>query len=463
MGTDIAIIGSGPAGYSVAFRAADLGKKVTLIECRQNLGGVCINDGCIPTKALLYVSRLMEESKEFSKCGVDFGTPKVDIKELAAWKNLVVNRLNKVLAILAKQKNIAVISGTAKFASPNRIVVGEKKEEVVVDFQNAVIATGSRALNLAVAPKDDRIVNSTDLLDLKDVPKELLVVGGGAIGLEMAAIYNSLGSKITIVELDDHLLSALDEDLSEPIYKNITKKYKQILLGTKITKMEAKFFGIDVTFQNKSGVTSKQRFNKVLVAIGRIPNSESIDANKAGVELNDKGFIIVDAKYRTSAPHIYAIGDVISNPMLAHKAIFEGRLVGEIIAGYKDSLISNHIPNVIYTDPGVATVGVLERDAQHLNIKYTKKIFRWSSNGRSLTLNSQEGLTKLIFESNTHKLIGGAIVGSNSGELVSEIALAIENKLTAEDIAQTIHPHPALSETIKLAAEDFLGIITDYF
>lgn len=463
METDIAILGSGPAGYSAAFRASDLGKKVVLIERYNDLGGVCINVGCIPAKALLYITKLLGDSKDFTKCGVDFRRPKINLKELESWKLSIVSRLGKVLAILAKQRSIEVVKGYGKFLSSSQIEVKSESEDVLIEFKNAIIAAGSSPIKIPFLPEDKRIITSTDALILTDIPNKFLIIGGGAIGLEVASIYDALGSKVTIVESKDQLVDVVDKDIVEPMYQRILKKYEQILLNTKVTKVEAKFFGLEVTLEHKDGKSEVRRFDKILVAVGRQPNGNLIGAENAGINVDEKGFIIVDEKLRTNVPNIFAAGDIISHPLLAHKAIFEGRFAAEIIAGKETSIKSKNIPNVIYTDPGIATVGLSEKETIQNNMKYTKKVFPWAANGRSLTINRQEGITKLLFDSETHKIIGGSIVGTNAGELIAEIAMAIENGLTAENVASTIHPHPALSETIMLAAEDFLGTIGDYY
>lgn len=460
--TEIAILGGGPAGYSAAFRAADLGKRVILIERYPSLGGVCLNVGCIPAKALLCVAKLIEDANDFAKVGVDLGKPKINLGKLYNWKDSVVQRLSVSLNVLIRQRGIEVLTGTGKLISPNQFSVQTKKGEVVVEFEKAIIAAGSSSVKLSFLPDDERIVDSTDLLKLKEVPKEFLIIGGGVIGLEMAAIYHSLGSKITVVEAKDQLISSSDRDIIQPLFDFISKKYKQILLNTKVTKVEQKMFGLEVTFEHRDGRTETQRFDKILVAVGRKPNGNLVGAENVGIKVDDFGFIGVDERYCTNIPNIYAAGDIVSNPMLAHKAIFEGQYIADIIAGKKDVIFPKNIASVAYTDPEVAEIGLTETAAIENKIKYSKVVFPWTINGRSLTINRQEGLTKLLFETYTHKIIGGAIVGSNAGELISEIALAIETGLTAEDIASTVHPHPTLSETTMLAAQSFLGTIVDY-
>ncbi|MCL5260103.1 MAG: dihydrolipoyl dehydrogenase [Gammaproteobacteria bacterium] len=463
--TEVVVLGSGPGGYSAAFRAADLGKKVTLIERYESIGGVCLNVGCIPSKALLHAAKLLDETKEMAAHGIEFGDPKVDINKLKAWKDSVVKKLTMGLRSLARQRKVEIITGVGKFSSANSIEVEtqKQKEKVLVNFKNAIIATGSSPVKLPFIPDDPRVIDSTAALLLTDIPKEMLVIGGGIIGLEMATVYNALGSKITVVEFMDQLVPGADKDVVKPLQQFVTKKYAKIMLETKATQVVAKSDGLWVTLSGKNAPEEALRFDRVLVAVGRKPSGKLINAEKAGVFVNEKGFIPVDNKMCTNVPHIFAIGDVVGNPMLAHKAVPEGRLAAEVIAGKNHTWAAKCIPNVAYTDPEIATVGLTETEAQQKNISYEKGVFPWMASGRSQSLGRSEGMTKLLFEPVSKKILGGAIVGPNAGELIAEVALAIEMQATAANIAHTIHPHPTLSETIMMAAEIFEGTITDLF
>jgi dihydrolipoamide dehydrogenase len=461
--TDIAVLGGGPGGYNAAFRAADLGKKVTLIEQEQNLGGVCLNAGCIPSKTLLHTAYVLDEVKRLSEYGIDFAAPNIDLNQLHKAKDNIVKKLTLGLKELARKRNIVVVKGYGAFASPNELVVKDAVGDLSkISFTNAIIATGSTPIELPFAPKDSRIMDSTAALNLHEIPKNLLIVGGGYIGLEMATFYCAFGSRVTVVEQAGELLPGVDPDLIEPWKKyNKNKNYK-ILLATKVTKVEAKEAGLLVTFAASAPKTKieSEMFDRVLVAIGRKPHSQ-IGLDKAGITTDQKGFIVVNHNMQTNVPHIFAVGDVIGSPMLAHKASREGKIVAEIIAGLKPPVSPNNVPGVIYTDPEIATVGLTESFANLHNVPYEKAVFPWQASGRSLSLGRKEGLTKLLLEPKSKKIMGGAVVGSNASELITEITMAIQLGLTVDKIAGVIHPHPTLSETIMLAAEMSLGTITD--
>lgn len=462
--TELVVIGSGPGGYTAAFRAADLGKKVILVERYDNIGGVCLNVGCIPSKALLHAAKVIDEAHEMAESGVTFGKPKVDSKKLRDWKNSVVNKLTGGLKMLAKQRKVEIMQGVAKFTSPNEIEITAKDGKTdTVQFENAIIAVGSRPVKLPFLPEDDRIMDSTGALELEDVNANMLVIGGGIIGLEMATVYQALGAEITIMEFMDQIIPGVDNDVVMPLYKRIKNKYKNIYLKTKVTKVEAKKDGLYVTFEGDNAPAKPEKFDRILCAVGRVSNGKDIAADKAGVKVDERGFVIVDKQMRTNVPHIFAIGDVVGNPMLAHKAIPEGRVAAEVIAGLKHFFDPKCIPSVAYTDPEIAWVGVTETEAKKNGIKYGKGVFPWAASGRSLSIGRSEGLTKLLIDESTHRVIGAGIVGTNAGELVAEVALAIEMGCDVEDIALTIHPHPTLSETVAMAAEVFEGTITDLY
>lgn len=462
--TEVVVIGSGPGGYTAAFRAADLGKKVILVERYETLGGVCLNVGCIPSKALLHAAKVLEEAHEVSEIGINFNKPTVDIEKLNQWKDKnVVGRLTGGLKMLAKQRQVQVVEGVAKFIDKNKIEVTGPQGKTQITFENAIIAVGSRPVKLPFIPEDPRIMDSTGALKLEDTKSKMLVIGGGIIGLEMTTVYNALGSKITVVELMDQLIPGADRDVVAPLQKFVSKKYENILLETKVTKVEAKKEGLLVTFEGKNAPAEPQLFDRILVAVGRRPNGDQIDADKAGVKVDERGFIPVDKQMRTNVSHIFAIGDVVGNPMLAHKAMPEGRIAAEVIAGKKHYFDAKCIASVAYTDPEVAWVGLTENDAKKQNIEYGKGVFPWAASGRALSIGRTEGLTKVIFDEKTHRIIGAGIVGPNAGELIGELALAIEMGCDAEDIALTIHPHPTLSETVMLATEVFEGTITDLY
>jgi len=461
--TEVVVLGSGPGGYTAAFRASDLGKKVILIERYENIGGVCLNVGCIPSKALLHSAKVLEEAHEMAQCGIEFGKPKIDTKKLRDWKNKVVSRLTGGLKALAKQRKVEIVQGVGKFISKNQIEVETSQGKKIIQFENAIIAVGSRPVKLPFLPDDPRIMDSTGALELAETTGKMLVIGGGIIGLEMATVYDALGAEITIVELMDQIIPGADKDVVMPLYKRIQKRYKNILLKTKVTKVEAKKDGLYVTFEGEGAPDKPERFDRILSAVGRRPNGDQMAAEKAGVKVDERGFVSVDKQLRTNVPNIYAIGDVCGNPMLAHKAIPEGRVAAEVIAGKKHYFDPTCIPSVAYTDPEVAWVGVTENEAKAKGIKYGKGVFPWAASGRALSIGRDEGLTKLIIDETTHRVIGGAAVGPNAGELIAEIGLAIEMGCDVEDIGLTIHPHPTLSETIAMAAEVFEGTITDLY
>ncbi len=469
---DVVVLGAGPGGYTAAFRAADLGMKVALIERWPTLGGVCLNVGCIPSKALLHAAKVIEEAEEMHVAGISFGKPKIDRTKLLEWKNKVVGRLTGGLAMMSKQRKVEVIRGTGVFTSPHEIEVSDTATAVgqqsapksggrKVSFAKCIIAAGSESIKLPGLPDDPRIIDSTGALDL-DLPKRMLVVGGGIIGLEMATVYASLGTKVSVVELTDGLIPGCDRDLVRPLEKRIAKRYEQILVKTKCAKIEALKSGLKVTFEG-DGAPEPQIYDKVLVAVGRSPNGKRINADAAGVNVNERGFIPVDKQMRTNVPHIFAIGDIVGQPMLAHKASHEGKVAAEAAHGEKSFFDARVIPSVAYTDPEIAWVGVTETEAKARNIDYEKATFPWAANARSLTLGRDEGLTKLLFDKQTHKVIGAGLVGPNAGDLIAEVALAIEMGCDAADIGLTVHPHPTLSETVGMAAEAFEGTITDLY
>ncbi|MCC5797458.1 MAG: dihydrolipoyl dehydrogenase [Methylophaga sp.] len=461
MHAEVVVLGSGPGGYTAAFRAADLGKQVILIERYQRIGGVCLNVGCIPSKALLHTAQVLNETKHMAENGVSFGTPKIDLRKLADWKDSVVGKLTGGLQGLAKQRKVTVVHGVGEFAGPNALKVATDDGEKTISFDNCIIAAGSRVTKIPVFPNDDpRMMDSTDALELEDIPKRLLVIGGGIIGLEMATVYNALGSKISVVELQDSLIPGADKDIVKPLFNRIKEQYEAIYLNTKVSKIEPLKSGLKVTFEGDNA-PEPQTFDKILVAVGRTPNGKLINAEAAGVAVNDYGFIEVNKQMQTNVPHIYAIGDIVGQPMLAHKATHEGKVAAEHITGRKVAFDAMTIPSVAYTDPEVAWMGMSEDEAKKQGIDYVKGAFPWAASGRSLSLDRDEGLTKALFENETGKLIGAGIVGPNAGELIAEAVLALEMGADAEDIGLSIHPHPTLSETFAFAAEMAEGNITD--
>lgn len=457
----VVVIGSGPGGYAAAFRAADLlGEGVVLIERYSVLGGVCLNVGCIPSKALLHLAAVLDETKTLAAHGVSFGTPQIDFDKMRGFKSGVVKKLNKGLAQLAKRRKVEVVTGTAQFVSDRQINVISETVECTIDFEHCVIAVGSQPMKLPFLPEDPRIFTSTGALELPAQKGRLLIIGGGIIGMEMATVYHALGLQITIVELSPALLAGMDNDIVQSFTKRMAARYEAILLNTKVVKVEAQKKGIMVTFEGEHA-PEPQCYDFVLSAVGRVPNGKLLGAEHAGVTVEARGFIPVDNQLRTNVPHIFAIGDVIGNPMLAHKATAEGRLAAEIISGKNYVFEPKCIPSVAYTDPEVAWVGLLEKDAKAQNIEYGKGIFPWAASGRAIGIGREEGLTKVIFDKHTHRVLGAAIMGPHAGDLINEVALAIEMGCEAEDLALTIHAHPTLSETIPLAAEVYEGTVTD--
>jgi dihydrolipoamide dehydrogenase len=460
---DVVVLGAGPGGYTAAFRAADLGKKVVLVEKHATLGGVCLNVGCIPSKALLHAARVIGEAHEMAGFGIAFGRPKIDLDQLRGWKEKVVSQLTGGLAGLAKQRQVEVVNGWGSFASPNQLRVETADGVKTIGFQQAIIAAGSRPVQIPGFPHDDpRVVSSTGALALQSIPKRMLVVGGGIIGLEMATVYHALGSRVTVVELMDAIIPGADKDLVKPLHNRIKKQYENIFLKTRVAGMEAKKAGIEVAFEGPDA-PARDTFDLVLVAVGRAPNGKQIGAEHAGIEVDERGFIHVDKQQRTNVAHIFAIGDVVGQPMLAHKATHEGKVAAEVAAGLNSFFDARVIPSVAYTDPEVAWVGMTENEARAAGRKVGKGSFPWAASGRSLSIGRNEGLSKLIIDEETHRVIGGGIVGSNAGELIAEVALAIEMGAVPEDIGLTVHPHPTLSETVCFAAEVYEGTITDLF
>ena len=461
--TEVVVLGSGPGGYTAAFRAADLGKKVVLVERYGSLGGVCLNVGCIPSKALLHIAKVVDEAHEMADQGVSFGKPKLDNKKLVAWKNSVISKLTGGLKALSKQRKVEVVNGVGAFSGTHQVTIQTKEGLVEVDFENAIIAVGSESVNLPFIPEDKRIFSSTGALELADIKWSLLVLGGGIIGLEMATVYSSLGVDVTVVEFMDQLIPGADADLVNILQKRMLKKGVKFLLKTKVTAVEAKKDGIYVSMDGEHKTENPLCFQQVLVAVGRKPNGGTINADKAGIKVDERGFIKVDNQLRTNVPHIFAIGDVVGQPMLAHKAIPEGKVAAEVISGLKHYFEPKCIASVAYTDPELAWVGLTEKEAKEKNIPFEKASFPWAASGRALSMGREEGMTKLIFCPDTHRLLGAGIVGVNAGDLISETALAIEMCCDVEDIALTIHPHPTLSETIAQSAEMFEGTITDLY
>jgi dihydrolipoamide dehydrogenase len=459
----MAVIGSGPGGYSGAFRAADLGLKTVLIERYSTLGGVCLNVGCIPSKALLHAAKVIDEAEEMSHFGVTFGKPAIDLGKLRGWKESVVRKLTGGLSGLAKQRKVSVVTGVARFVDAHHIEVSAEGKKQVVKFEHCIIAAGSQAVKLPFVPDDPRVIDSTGALELEGVPGHMLVIGGGIIGMEMAQVYSALGAKITVVEMLSQLMTGADPDLVRPFAKRMEKRYEKIMLKTRVTKVEAQKDGLKVWFEGDQAPAGPQIYDRVLVAVGRSPNGKKIDAGRAGVVVDERGFIPVDGQLRTNVAHIFAIGDIARQPMLAHKAVHEAHVAAEAAAGEKSWFDARVIPSVAFTDPEVAWVGVTEEEAKAQGVKYGKGTFPWAASGRSLSLGRDEGMTKLIFDQETHRIIGGGIVGPNAGDLIAEVALAIEMGCNAEDIGKTIHPHPTLSETVGMAAEVFAGTITDLY
>ena len=459
---ELVVLGAGVGGYTAAFRAADLGLKVMLIERWPVLGGVCLNVGCIPSKALLHAAKVIEDAADMSTCGIVFGPPQIDRDRLRAWKNRVVTKLTNGLSLLAKQRKVEVIQGEAKFSGPFSLQVQTANGSRSVDFKQCIIAVGSESARLPGLPDDPRVIDSSGALELPLDCKRLLVIGGGIIGLEMACVYDALGVQVTVVELSDGLMPGTDRDLVRPLQKRIEKRYERILLNTKVAKLDALPEGLRATFEGPQA-PEPQLFDRVLIAVGRTANGNAANAAAAGVTVSPRGIIAVNKQMRTNVPHIFAIGDVVGQPMLAHKASHEAKVAAEAAAGQKSAFDARCIPSVAYTDPEVAWVGINEIEAKAQNIEYGKGLFPWAASGRSLALNRDEGFTKVLFDKKTHRVIGAGIVGTNAGDLIAEVALAIEMGADAADVGLTIHPHPTLSETIGFAAEAFEGTLTDLY
>ena len=461
--TEVLVLGAGPGGYTAAFRAADLGKKVTLVERYDSLGGVCLNVGCIPSKALLHTAQMLNEAEHMKANGVDFGKPKIDLVGVNGFKNKVVSKLTGGLKQLAKQRKVDVITGLGEFVDQHHLLVTREGVETLIYFDNCIIAAGSQPTQIPVFPNDDeRLMDSTDALDLTSVPKTLLIVGGGIIGLEMATVYDAIGSEVSVVEFMDSLMPGCDKDLVRPLSKRISKKYKAIYLNTKVSDIKPQKAGLKVSFEGAKA-PEPQLYDKVLVAVGRRPNGLKIGADKAGINVDEAGFIQVDSQMRTNVANIYAIGDIVGNPMLAHKATHEAKVAAEVISGMKSCFEPKTIPSVAYTDPEVAWMGLTEIEAKKQGIEYEKVAFPWAASGRALGNDRDEGLTKILFDKETKRILGAGIVGVNAGELIAEAVLALEMGADMEDISLTIHPHPTLSETFNFAAEMAEGTITDLY
>ena len=466
MHAEVLVLGAGPGGYTAAFRAADLGKKVVLVERYPTLGGVCLNVGCIPSKALLHAARVIADAEEMAQFGVEFGAPRANLGKLRTWRDSVVGKLTKGLAALAKARKVTVVEGKGEFTSPQTLEVATKDGKKVVSFDHCIIAAGSQSARIPGFPYDDpRLMDSTGALELADIPKRLLVIGGGIIGLEMATVYDALGAKVSVVEFMDRLIPGADPDIVKPLARRIEKRYEKIMLKTKVARIEATGAGLKATFESAEGGASPpapEVYDRVLLAVGRRPNGRNIGAQKAGVNVNDRGWIPVDRQMRTNVAHIFAIGDIVGEPMLAHKATHEGKLAAEVIAG-----MSHHaweartIPSVAYTDPEVAWMGLSEVEAKEQGVEYEKAVFPWAASGRALGMGREEGLTKVLYEKGSKRILGAGIVGVNAGELIAETVLALEMGADAEDIGLTIHAHPTLSETVFFSAEIADGTITD--
>jgi dihydrolipoamide dehydrogenase len=461
--TQLLVLGSGPGGYTAAFRAADLGVKVTLVERDDTLGGVCLNVGCIPSKALLHAAKVVEDARAMAAHGIQFGAPRIDTDKLRAWKAAVVKKLTGGLSVLAKQRKVEVLRGVGKFLSPHVLELTRGKDSERIRFEYCIIAAGSESMRLPFLPQDERIIDSTGALELPKDPGRLLVIGGGIIGLEMACVYDALGAKVSVVELTSQLMPGCDPDLIRPLEKRIRARYAEVLLNTQVTAVKTGKSGLQVSFSTKDGAGSSNTYDHVLVAVGRTPNGKLLGAEAAGVQVDDRGYIGSDARMRTNVRHIFSIGDVRGPPMLAHKATHEAKVAAEMAAGHKSSFDARVIPSVAYTDPEIAWVGLTESAAKAQNIAIEKGVFPWAASGRSLSIGRDEGFTKLLFDPATHRLLGGGIVGTNAGELIAEVALAIETGADAADIGLTVHAHPTLSETVAFAAEAVDGTLTDLY
>ena len=460
--SDVAVLGSGPGGYTAAFRAADLGKKTVLIERYPQLGGVCLNVGCIPSKALLHVAKVVCEAAEIKECGVLFDEPNINHQQLRKWVDKVVGQLTGGLAAIAKQRGVEVITGVGQFTSSDAINVVDESSSSRVYFRDAIIAAGSRPASLPFLPDDPRIVDSTGALSLEQIPKRLLIIGGGIIGLELATVYHELGTAVTIVEILDSLIAEADTDIVKPLTSRVKKKYENILLNTKVISIDANKEELTVEFENSKGKVI-HNFDMILAAVGRIPNGDFVNAKAAGVIVDERGFIPVDVQQRTNVDGIYAIGDITGHPMLAHRATHQGKVAAEVVSGIKSGFDTSIIPSVAYTDPEIAWVGVSEKEAKQSGLPVKKSVFPWRASGRALSMSRPEGITKLLFDPESDRLIGAGIAGPNAGELIAEAALAIEMGSDAEDLALTVHAHPTLSETINFAAEVYQGTVTDLY
>ena len=462
MKTQLAVLGSGPGGYTAAFRAADLGMEVTLIERYPTLGGVCLNVGCIPSKALLHLARVMDEVENLDEAGIRYKAPTLEATETRAWVERVVGRLTGGLAGMAKKRKVNVVEGTGRFAGPNELSIETPHGTETLEFEQCIIAAGSQSRALPDLPDDPRIMDSTDALLLDNIPERLLVIGGGIIGLEMATVYDALGSEITVVEALDRLMPGPDADLIRPLERRIRKRYAAIHTDVMVATARATADGIVVEFEGEKA-PEPDTFDGVLVSVGRVPNGDKIDAGNAGVTVDERGFIPADKQLRTNQPHIFAIGDIIGHPMLAHKASHEGKVAAEAAGGMKVAFDARVVPSVAYTDPEIAWVGLTETEAREQGVDYGKGAFPWAASGRAISMQRSEGMTKLLFDASDGRIIGGGIVGVNAGDLISEVALAIEMGAEAEDLALTVHPHPTLSESVGMAAEAYLGTITDLY
>ncbi|QOJ22566.1 MAG: dihydrolipoyl dehydrogenase [Gammaproteobacteria bacterium] len=463
MHADVVVLGAGPGGYTAAFRAADLGKKVILIERYPTLGGVCLNVGCIPSKALLHAAKVITEAEEVASHGIVFGKPQVDLDKLRGWKESVIGKLTKGLKALAKQRKVEVVHGTGKFTSPHSILVETAEGQKTVSFDHCIIAAGSSVTRIPGFPYDDpRLIDSTGALALSNVPQRMLIIGGGIIGLEMATVYAALGSKISVVEWMDQLIPGADPDLVKPLQRRIGKRYEAIYLKTKVTQIEATEAGLTATFDGDNA-PQPQTYDRILLAVGRRPNGGTIGAAEIGIQVNERGFIPVDPQMRTNLPHIFAIGDIVGEPMLAHKASYEGKLAAEVIAGHKAIFDARTIPSVAYTDPEIAWMGLTEKEAIKQGIDYEKAVFPWAASGRAISMAREEGLTQLLLDKTTRRILGAGMTGVNAGELIAETVLALEMGADMQDLSLTIHPHPTLSETVLFAAEIAEGTITDLF
>lgn len=463
MQTEVVVIGAGPGGYTAAFRAADLGKSVVLVERYPDLGGVCLNVGCIPSKALLHTAQVINETKEMAQHGITFGEPSIDVDKLRHFKEKVIGQLTGGLAGLAKQRKVTIVQGTANFLSPHELQIEHEGKSRVLKFEHAIIAAGSEVTRIPGFPYDDeRLVDSTGALALSDIPKRMLVIGGGIIGLEMSCVYQALGTAITVVELSDALIPGCDPDLVRPFEKRVNKLFENIFLGAKVTAIESTSDGLRVAFEGGKAPAS-DTFDKVLLAVGRSPNGATISVEKAGVSVNERGFIPVDKQQRTNVDHIFAIGDIVGQPMLAHKATHEGKVAAEAITGRKTFFDARTIPSVAYTDPEIAWMGLTETEAKAEGIAYEKGVFPWAASGRAISIGRTEGLTKVLLDPDTHQVLGAGMVGTNAGELIAEAVLALEMGADITDIALTVHPHPTLSETFNFACEVAEGTCTDIY